>query len=198
MSEEDVDRVFDAYVGTRTNRRHKPGRAMEQTYYRFDILCDYGIFRDLQRHRMLTIEWQELTPAHGWATPEAVVDVGGEAVWDEAMERMAALHADVADDMSSTVAQYVVPFACNIRFSMNLNAREAFHMLELRTQQGGHPDYRRICQSMHDLIRGQAGHRRIADAMGFVDHRDHELARIESERRAAARRAALGIDDPSA
>jgi thymidylate synthase ThyX len=81
---------------------------------------------------------------------------------------------------------------------MNLNAREAFHMLELRTQQGGHPDYRRVCQLMHDQIRDVAGHRRIAGAMTFVDHADYELARIETERRAAAKRAALGLDDPSA
>ena len=80
---------------------------------------------------------------------------------------------------------------------MKMNAREAFHMLELRTQQGGHPDYRRICQMMHDQIRDVAGHRRIADAMTYVDHEDYELARIETERRAAAKRAAAGVADPT-
>ena len=81
---------------------------------------------------------------------------------------------------------------------MQMNAREAFHMLELRTQQGGHPDYRRICQIMHDQIGEVAGHRRIAEAMKYVDHNDYELARIETERKAAAKRAAMGIEDPSA
>ncbi len=198
MSEREIDEVINAYVGHRTNRRHRPGRAMEQTFYRFDILCDYGIFRDLQRHRMLTLEWQDLAPGNGYITPAAVADVGAEDVWHTAMDSMADLYETITQATSSTVAQYVVPFAYNVRFVMNLNAREAFHMLELRTQQGGHPDYRKVCQQMHDQIRDVAGHRRIAGAMTFVDHADYELARIETERRAAAKRAALGLDDPSA
>ena len=198
MSESEIDEIFDGYVGTRANRRHKPGRAMEQTSYRFDILCDYGIFRDLQRHRMMTLEWQELTPSHGYTTPDSIVDIGASRLWDDTIERLAGLHDALARETSTTVAQYVVPFANNIRFYMQMNAREAFHMLELRTQQGGHPDYRRVCQTMHDQIRDVAGHRRIAGAMEYVDHEDYELARIESERRAAAKRAALGISEPSA
>jgi thymidylate synthase ThyX len=89
-----------------------------------------------------------------------------------------------------------VPFAYKVRFMMQLNAREAFHLIELRTAPGGHPDYRRVCQQMHQLIRDEAGHRTIADAMSYVDYDSYDLARLESERRAAAKRAALGIDDP--
>ncbi len=55
--------ILAASVGERGNRRHKPGRAWERTQYRFDVLCDYGAYRDLQRHRPLTLEWQRLTPA---------------------------------------------------------------------------------------------------------------------------------------
>ena len=95
------------------------------------------------------------------------------------------------------VAQYAVPFANRVRFYMNMNAREAFHMLELRTQQGGHPDYRAVCQEMHRQIRDIAGHTRIAEAMEYVDHHNYDLARLETERRASAKRAALGIEDPS-
>lgn len=198
MSEDEIDKIFSDYIGDRTNRRHKPGRAMEQTFYRFDILCDYGIFRDLQRHRMLTIEWQRLTPEHGYITPDAVVDVGAQALWDEAMGRTANLHATIADSAGSQVAQYAVPFANRIRFYMNLNAREAFHMLELRTQQGGHQDYRIVCQEMHRQIATVAGHKRIAAAMSYVDHERYDLARLESERRAAGKRASLGLREPSA
>lgn len=171
---------------------------MEHTFYRFDVLCDYGIFRDLQRHRMLTLDWQSLSPANGFVVPEPVIDIGAEAEWAAAMNRMADLWTEVADAVSPTVAQYVVPFAYKIRFYMNLNAREAFHMLELRTQQGGHPDYRAVCQDMHTQIRDVAGHRRIADAMSYVDHNDYDLARLETERRAAAKRAAMDVGDPSA
>ena len=169
---------------------------MEQTFYRFDVLCDYGIFRDLQRHRMLTLEWQDLSPNNGFVVPSSIVDIGAEEAWRESLDAMAGLYEAVTEATSTRVAQYVVPFAYNVRFSMNLNAREAFHMLELRTQQGGHPDYRRVCQLMHDQIRDVAGHRRIAAAMEFVDHADYDLARIETERRAAAKRAALGIAEP--
>ncbi|MCL1595740.1 MAG: FAD-dependent thymidylate synthase [Actinomycetia bacterium] len=198
MPESRIDEIFAAYVGDRTNRRHKPGRGLEETFYRFDVLCDYGIFRDLQRHRMLTLDWQPLTPANGYVIPESVIDIGAESAWRTAMDRMAVLHDELAVSATPNVAQYVVPFAYRVRFYMNFNAREAFHMLELRTQRGGHPDYRAVCQEMHRQIRDVAGHRRIADAMTFIDPNDYALGRLETERRAAGKRAALGIEDPSA
>lgn len=197
MSEAEIDDIFRDFIGNRTNRRHKPGRAMEQTFYRFDVLCDYGIFRDLQRHRMMTLEWQQLSPDHGYVTPSAILEIGAESGWDEAMARAADLHDVVAQTVGSHVAQYVVPFAHRVRFYMNMNAREAFHMLELRTQQGGHPSYRAVCQEMHRQIGEVAGHKRIAGAMTYVDHQDYDLARIETERRAAAKRSALGLSEPS-
>jgi hypothetical protein len=188
--------LIRSYIGDRGNRRHKPGRGMERVDYRFDILCDYGIFRDLQRHRMLTIDWQRLTPRHGYITPESVADIDAVAVWDEAMQRTAELYDDVFAAHGADVAQYVVPFAYRIRFFFQLNAREAFHLIELRSGRGGHPDYRRVAQEMHRLIRDQAGHRLIADAMTYVDYADYDLARLETERRAAAKRAAVGLSDP--
>lgn len=197
MPEQDRAQLIRSFVGDRRNRRHKPGRAMERTDYRFDILCDYGIFRDLQRHRMLTLEWQRLSPTHGYVTPESIDDVGATQVWDEAMTRTADLCNDIAADLGHDVAQYVIPFAYRIRFYFQMNAREAFHLLELRTGAGGHPGYRRVCQEMHRLIGDQAGHHLIAEAMSYVDHEDYDLARLEGERRAAAKRAALGIDDPA-
>jgi thymidylate synthase ThyX len=196
LSTEDQADLIRSYVGDRGNRRHKPGRGMERTGYRFDILCDYGIFRDLQRHRLLTIDWQRLSPSHGYITPESIDDIGAAGVWAEAMERTASLHGMLEETLGPDIAQYVVPFAYRIRFFFQLNAREAFHLIELRSGRGGHPDYRRVAQEMHRLIRDEAGHHVIADAMNFVDHADYDLARLESERRAAARRAAAGIDDP--
>lgn len=69
MSLDERRGILNAYVGTRANRRHRPGRAFERTDYRFDVLSDYGAFRDMQRHRLLTIEWQPLTPYHGYSRP---------------------------------------------------------------------------------------------------------------------------------
>jgi thymidylate synthase ThyX len=72
MTADDRAAVLRASVGDRANRRHKPGRAFERTSYRFDVLTDYGAFRDLQRHRLLTIDWQSLTTGHGYSQPEAL------------------------------------------------------------------------------------------------------------------------------
>ncbi|MCH7845118.1 MAG: FAD-dependent thymidylate synthase, partial [Acidobacteria bacterium] len=186
---EDRQTLLRTAIGQRGNRRHKPGRAIERAFYRFDVLSDYGVFRDLQRHRMLTLEWQRLSPAHGFVTPDSVADIGAEALWIEAMERTAALHERTATAHGPDVAQYVVPFAYRIRYYLHMNAREAFHFIELRSQRPGHPDYRRVAQEMHRLIRDVAGHGLIADGMSFVDHNDYDLARLESERRSAAKRA---------
>jgi thymidylate synthase ThyX len=180
--------ILRSYFGDRRNRRHKPGRALERVSYRFDVLADYGIFRDLQRHRMLTFEWQRLGTRHGYVLPESIEKIGAADLWREKMEQSAAFAAEVADLLGRDVAQYAVPFAYRIRFSMHFNAREAFHLLELRTVRGGHPGYRAVCQEMHRQIRDTAGHAMIADAMEYVDHADYDLARLESERRAEIRR----------
>jgi thymidylate synthase ThyX len=180
--------VLRACVGARGNRRHKPGRAFERTLYRFDILTDYGAFRDLQRHRLLTLDWQPLSPEHGYILPDEVVEVGAGADWRRAMDGCAALHNALVHAGLAAVAPYAVPLACRIRFYMEMNAREAMHMIELRTSPQGHASYRRVCQEMHRLIGERAGHRAIAGAMQFVDHSPAPLGRIEAERAAERRR----------
>lgn len=188
LSEEEKDRIFDAYVGKRTNRRHKPGRAFERIGYRFDVLSDYGGFRDLQRHRMLTIEWQRLTTSHGYVTPGEVADLGQHTEpWHRAMAEARTLYDRLVKEVGAQVAQYAVPFAYRLRFMLQMNAREAMHLIELRSQRQGHPNYRRICQQMHRLIRDVAGHHRIAGAMQFVDHDEYDLERLEAERHAENR-----------
>jgi thymidylate synthase ThyX len=186
--------VIHAYVGERTNRRHKPGRALERTGYRFDVLSDYGAFRDLQRHRLLTIEWQSLSPLHGYEVPEAVVDAGVGADYEGSLARSAALYAALAE-ATPAQAPYAVALAFKLRYSMQFNAREAMHLLELRTGPQGHPTYRRVCQEMHRLIAGQAGHTAIAELMQFVDHRTYDLERLDAERRAEARRSSAQSPD---
>jgi len=188
MPGEERAAVMRAYVGERKNRRHKPGRGMERVSYRFDILSDFGSFRDLQRHRMLTLEWQRLGTLHGYVTPPDIEATGQGGRWREAMDRMSGLHGSLSAELGPDVAQLAVPFAFRLRYVMQLNAREAFHMLELRTSPQGHPDYRRVCLEMHRLIREQAGHRLIADAMAYINREAFDLGRLEAERRAAAKR----------
>src|SRR2546428_499801 len=79
MTADERSAVLAAYVGKRLNRRHKPGRAFERTSYRFDVLGDYAAFRDLQRHRLLTLEWQRLTPGHGYVMPAEIDEAGAAA-----------------------------------------------------------------------------------------------------------------------
>ena len=180
--------LMRAYVGERQNRRHKPGRAFERSFYRFDILSDYGAFRDMQRHRMLTIEWQRLTPNHGYSRPELVEEAGLTASFDEAMQRSASLY-DVLNPEYPQQAPYAVSMAYRMRYIMQFNAREAIHMLELRSSPQGHPSYRRVAIEMHRLIGERAGHHAIAAVMNHMTTEAPELERLESERRAEARRA---------
>ncbi|MBI4884226.1 MAG: FAD-dependent thymidylate synthase [Actinobacteria bacterium] len=181
--------LLKAYVGERENRRYKPGRAFERVDYRFDVLSDYGAFRDLQRHRMLSIEWQQLTPNHGYVRSELVEEAGMAEVFDDSMARSAALY-DALKDEFPLQAPYAVSMAYRLRYTMQFNAREAIHMLELRSSPQGHPSYRRIVLEMHRLIAEQAGHRAVASAMTHLTTEAPELERLEAERRAAARRGA--------
>jgi thymidylate synthase ThyX len=188
MSADERRRVLEAYVGERPNRRDRPGRAFERTSYRFDVLTDYGAFRDLQRHRMLTLEWQALSCDHGYGVAEAVEDAGGLPDFRDVMERAAELHDALVRDGLGPAAAYAVPMAYRVRFVMEMNAREAMHVIELRTAPQGHAAYRRVCQAMHRLIAERAGHRAIAAAMRFANHEAVELERIEAELRGERRR----------
>jgi len=182
LAPDDRAAVLRAYVGNRSNRRHRPGRAFERTTYRFDVLTDYGAFRDLQRHRLLTLEWQRLTPHHGYIEPDAIADAGARDDWNEVMDASADLYEAIVAAGIDAAAPYAVAMAYRVRFYMEMNAREAMHLIELRTAPQGHPAYRRVCQQMHRLIDEQARHHAVAAAMKFADHSVVELERLGSER----------------
>jgi thymidylate synthase ThyX len=155
------------------------------------VVSDYGAFRDLQRHRMLTVEWQELGTQLGYDVPPTVEEAGVADRYVASMTRSAELY-DQMRRLCPDQASYAVALGFRIRYSMQMNAREAMHLIELRSGQQGHPAYRQVAQQMHDLISSRAGHRAIADAMQYVDHGDYDLERIDAERRAEARRAGTG------
>ncbi len=191
MTIDDRAALLRAYVGNRANRRHKPGRAFERTSYRFDVLADYGAFRDLQRHRMLTLEWQPLSTSHGYTEPAAIEEAGALTDWRRVMEDSAGLHDRLTAAGLREVAPYAVVMAYRVRFYMDMNAREAIHIIELRTSPQGHPSYRRICQLMHRAIAEVAGHHAIADAMRYADHGHVELERLQAERSMERKRQSL-------
>jgi thymidylate synthase ThyX len=196
LSFEDKAALFRAYVGERSNRRHRPGRAFERTSYRFEVVSDYGAFRDLQRHRMLTVEWQELSPDLGFELPLEVEEAGLASRFVESLERSASLYEAMRERFASQ-APYAVALAYRVRYVMEMNAREAMHVLELRSGEQGHPSYRRVAQEMHRLVEEVAGHRLIARSMVHVDHAPYDLGRMGAETRAEARSDRVGHDPGS-
>jgi thymidylate synthase ThyX len=184
-------RLLAAYVGERRNRRHRPGRAFERAVYTFDVVADYGAFRDLQRHRMCTVVWQPLTPDLGWEPPADVTDAGLADRFAAAMADSAALYRALLPRFPAQ-APYAVSMAHRIRFAMTMNARELMHLAELRSTPQGHPAYRLVAQRMHRLVAEEAGHRALAEAMRFVVHDEVGLGRLAAERRLESRRAAGG------
>jgi thymidylate synthase ThyX len=173
-------------VGARANRRYRPGRGFEALRYRFEIVADYGAFRDLQRHRMLTIQWQSLTPDLGAGVPEQVELAGCGDEYRRALELSAAEYARLRDRGLTHAAPYALCLGYRIRFILDLDAREAMQLIELRSGREGHPSYRAVAHEMHAQI--AAVHPAVAAAMSHVDRQtEPRLERILSEMRAHAR-----------
>ena len=123
-------KVFNAYMGERLNRRHKPGRSLEKIHYSWDILCDYGIFRDLQRHRMVDdMEWQDLTPRYGYDCPEIIDDAGLNDLYEECFDLSLKLYSIMQDAGYHLEAQYATLLGHRMRWKVTMNAREMFHFI---------------------------------------------------------------------
>lgn len=186
LSVEERGRMLADLVGERENRRHRPGRGLERLRYRFEIVSDYGAFRDLQRHRMLTVQWQTLTPELGAEVPGEVEQAGGGDDYRRALERSAEAWARLRDAGRPKDAAYAVSLGYRIRYTMDLNARAAMQLIELRSGREGHPSYRAVAHEMHRLI-GEV-HPTVAAAMRHVDASvEPRLERILSEMRQEAR-----------
>ena len=169
-------------AGDRKGRRDRSPRAFEHGYdITVDVTGNFGIFRDLHRHRMMTLDRQTLNPYLGFNVPSDVIAVGmGETVRALATEIMA-LYGDLDQHLGADAAEYCVLFGHNLRFKIGMNLREAQHLLELRTIPQGHPDYRRICQKIHDEILKRAPWINETGLLKFVDHNDYLWARAGSE-----------------
>src|SRR4051795_4434048 len=176
-------------VGDRSNRRHRPGRGYEAVSYRFEVVSDYGAFRDLQRHRLLTVQWQSLTPDLGAGVPAELEDAGVADDYRAALERSATEFERIRDAGRPELAPYALCLGYRIRYVLDMNAREAMHLIELRSGREGHPTYRAVAHELHAQI--AEVHPAVAAAMTHVD-RDTEprLERILSEIRTHAKRAA--------
>ncbi|MEM4335426.1 MAG: FAD-dependent thymidylate synthase [Candidatus Anstonellales archaeon] len=180
MNDEEKERIINAYVGERKNRRHKPGRAFENAYYTFEIVTNFGAFRDLHRHRILTQERQLLTANLGYDMPKELKEAGVSEKFEKAMDEAKKTYQKIAERFREE-AQYCVPFAYRIRFYMTMNAREVYHLTELRTGMQGHPDYRHVAQKIYSLVKER--HPLIFKHAKFVDMKEYGLERIEAEKR---------------
>ncbi len=174
--------VFTAFVGERLNRRHKPGRALEKAHYSWDILCDYGIFRDLQRHRMVDdLAWQTLTPRYGYEIPTLIEQAGLTEQFEACFDTSLELYSMLQQAGYSLEAQYATLLGHKMRWKITYNAREAFHFHELRTSPQGHPGYRKLVKRMHEKL--CEVHPLMGEAMRFVNKaEDAELTRLAAER----------------
>jgi thymidylate synthase ThyX len=175
-------KVMQTYFGERLNRRQRPGRALEKAHYSWDLVCDYGIFRDLQRHRIVDdLEWQPLTPRYGFDVPELVDEAGLTEDFEECFSLSLKLHSLMQEAGYDVESQYATLLGHKMRWKLTYNAREAFHLHELRTSPQGHPGYRKLVQQMHEKV--AEVHPILAEAMKFVNKgEDPELTRLAAER----------------
>ncbi len=183
--------VFTTYMGKRLNRRQKPGRALETIHYSWDLVCDYGIFRDLQRHRMVDdLEWQQLTPRYGYEVPKLVEDAGLADQFITCFDLSLDLYSALQALGYELQAQYATLLGHRMRWKATMNAREMFHFTELRTSPQGHPGYRKLVGQMYEKL--AEVHPLLAGAMKFVNQgEDAELTRLAAERYTAFKLAEL-------
>ncbi|HEY4964075.1 MAG TPA: dTMP kinase [Candidatus Saccharimonadales bacterium] len=174
--------IFNSYIGERLNRRHRPGRALEKAHYSWDLVCDYGIFRDLQRHRMVDdLEWQNLSPRYGYEVPKLVEEANLEDKFEECFDLSLKLYSLLQEAGYETEAQYATLLGHRMRWKVTYNAREAMHLHEIRTSPQGHPGYRKLVKEMHDKL--AEVHPLLAESMKFVNKdEDPELTRLAAER----------------
>jgi thymidylate synthase ThyX len=177
--------IIRMYTKFRANRRHRPGRAFEMVDYTFELLTNFGMFRDLHRHRLLTIERQLLSTKHGYDIPQEIVELGISKEFKDCMYESNYVYEIISDRMPEQ-AQYVVNFAFRYPYFLKINLREACHMIELRTLPQGHADYRSVCQQLFKYIKEK--NPILAEGVKFVDLNTYGLERFTTEKKTEKRR----------
>ncbi|MBN4067353.1 FAD-dependent thymidylate synthase [Simkania negevensis] len=182
LSHEEIAKIFDAASSARESRRDKSPRALEHGQFTFEIVTDFGIYRDLQRHRILTQQRQILGCKYGYSLPEEIkgTELGKE--YCHALEEAKKRHDTMATEFPEE-AQYVVPMAYNVRWYFHVNLRSLQWLCELRSTPAGHPQYRLVAQEMA---------RQAIEAcplfecfLKFVNFEGHSLGRLEQEQKKA-------------
>jgi thymidylate synthase ThyX len=184
----DRKKIIQTYTKLRANRRQRPGRAFEMVEYTFEMFTNFGMFRDLHRHRILTMERQLLSTRHGYDIPAEIIKLGISKDFKDCMYKCNEVY-EMISRKYPTEAQYVVNLAYKYPYFVKLNLREACHMIELRTIPQGHPDYRKVCQKMYKQIKHV--HPMLSRGIKFVDLRKYELERFFAEKNVEKKRRGL-------
>ena len=190
MSNSEKNELIKKAADLRGHRRHKPDRGLELAFYTFDILGDYGMYRDLQRHRMLTQERQLLSTRFGYDTPFEIENAGLGEIYHEAMASSADAFEKIFKDYPLE-AQYIVPMSYKIRWNVHINLRSLIWLTEIRSTPQGHIGYRRIAQEMFQKVKEV--HPILAEYMKFVDLNEYSLGRLKAEQRQENQQAAGNI-----
>lgn len=178
LPEEELSRILDAASNFRENRRQKSPRALEHAFFTFEIVADFGSYRDLQRHRMLTQERQLITCDFGYFIPPEIVGTEMERQYREAMEEAKKIYDQIAQDLPEE-AQYIVPMGYHMHWYFHVNLRALQWLCELRSSPAGHPNYRFIAQEFaKQVIRVFPAFERF---FKFVDFEGYELGRLGQE-----------------
>ncbi len=180
-------------AGGRKNRRDRSPRAFELGYpVNAEVVCDFGAYRDLHRHRMLTLERQALTPYLGFAMPDDIIVIGMGNEVAALAEAVSALYKNIEKEINADAAEYCVLFGHKLRFRIGMNLREAQHLLELRTVAQGHPNYRRVAQKICKEIFARAPWLAETGLLKFVDWNEYNWARADAEAKQSQK--TLGLD----
>lgn len=186
LPDEEIARILDGACSSRETRRHKSPRALEHAEFTFEIVSDFGSYRDLQRHRTLTQERQLLTCNYGFYTPPEILGTDLESEYYEALCHAKEVYDAIACELPEE-AQYVVPMAFNIRWYFHVNLRALQWICELRSSPAGHPTYRQVAQAMaKQVCEAFPAFERF---FKFVDYDGYEMGRLGQEQRKEEKKA---------
>lgn len=180
LPEEELARILDAGCGTRENRRQKSPRGLEHANFTFEIVADFGVYRDLHRHRMLTQERQLLGCDCGFYTPVEILGTEMEHDYIAALHKAKEVYDIIAAELPEE-AQYLVPMAYNVRWYFQVNLRALQWLCELRSSPAGHPSYRLVAQMMAKQV--SEAYPAFERFFKFVDYEGYELGRLGQEQR---------------
>lgn len=188
LPEEEVERILDTGCSMRTNRRHKSPRALEHANFTFEIVADFGAYRDMHRHRILTQERQLLSCDYGYYVPEEIAGMEIEEEYHAALKQAKGVYDSIAEELPEE-AQYVVPMAYNVRWYFHVNLRALQWICELRSAAAGHSNYRYIAQRMAKEVSEKFPS--FERFFKFVDYEGYELGRLGQEQRKAEKQKLL-------